>query len=205
MILKNVPACVCESARTYICNSRSSYIPLFLLWTNLSSVNGGVWHLLPSNCLISKHHVIIIKCVCVSGRGNLSEFTQWKVTCGELPIWQLVSRDLYAYLCPPFSHGQGVYVFSVQILSWLSAPVTGTQIILYILMMSFWRGMALQLTDLHWYTRFYAIPTPSGCHWYGQPTVVSGEHSRSKTSAIIAMYDVSTTRVFVRYRTKSHS
>ena len=32
-------------------------------------------------------------------------------------------------------------------------------------------------------------------------TVVSGEHSRSKTSAIIAMYDVSTTRVFVRYKT----
>ena len=32
-------------------------------------------------------------------------------------------------------------------------------------------------------------------------TVVSGEHSCSKTSAIIAMYDVSTTRVFVRYKT----
>ena len=32
-------------------------------------------------------------------------------------------------------------------------------------------------------------------------TVVSGEHSRSKTSAIIAMYDVSTTRVLVRYKT----
>ena len=32
-------------------------------------------------------------------------------------------------------------------------------------------------------------------------TVVSGEHSRSKTNAIIAMYDVSTTRVFVRYKT----
>ena len=32
-------------------------------------------------------------------------------------------------------------------------------------------------------------------------TVVSGEHSRSKTSAIIAMYDVSTTRVFVRCKT----
>ena len=32
-------------------------------------------------------------------------------------------------------------------------------------------------------------------------TVVSGEHSCSKTSVIIAMYDVSTTRVFVRYKT----
>ena len=33
-------------------------------------------------------------------------------------------------------------------------------------------------------------------HGYGlRSTVVSGEHSRSKTSAIIAMYDVSTTRV----------
>ena len=43
-------------------------------------------------------------------------------------------------------------------------------------------------------------------HGYGfRSTVVSGEHSRSKTSAIIAMYDVSTTRVFVRYKTKSHS
>ena len=41
---------------------------------------------------------------------------------------------------------------------------------------------------------------------YGfRSTVVSGEHSRSKTSAIIAMYDVSTTRVFVRYKTKGHS
>ena len=31
-------------------------------------------------------------------------------------------------------------------------------------------------------------------HGYGfRSTVVSGEHSRSKTSAIIAMYDVSTT------------
>ena len=39
-------------------------------------------------------------------------------------------------------------------------------------------------------------------HGYGfRSTVVSGEHSRSKTSAIIAMYDVSTTRVFVRYKT----
>ena len=27
------------------------------------------------------------------------------------------------------------------------------------------------------------------------------EHSRSKTSAIIAMYDITTTRVFVRYKT----
>ena len=143
-------------------------LPLFLLWANLWSVYGVLWHLLPSNCLISKHHVIIIKCVCVSGRGNLSEFTQWKVTCGELPIWQLVSRDLYAYLCPPLSHGQGVYVFSVQILNWLS--VTGTRIIVYILMMSFWRGMALQLTDLHWYTRFYAISAPSGHRRCGQPT-----------------------------------
>ena len=43
-------------------------------------------------------------------------------------------------------------------------------------------------------------------HGYGfRSTVVSGEHSRSKTSAIIAMYDVSTTRVFVRYKAKSHS
>ena len=57
------------------------------------------------------------------------------------------SRDLYTYLCPPLSHGQGVYVFSVQILNWLS--VTGTRIFVYILMTSFWRGMALQLTDLH--------------------------------------------------------
>ena len=32
---------------------------------------------------------------------------------------------------------------------------------------------------------------------------MSGEHSRSKTSAIIAMYDVSTTRIFVRYKTVS--
>ena len=39
-------------------------------------------------------------------------------------------------------------------------------------------------------------------HGYGfRSTVVSGEHSRSKTSAIIAMYDVSNTRVFVRYKT----
>ena len=39
-------------------------------------------------------------------------------------------------------------------------------------------------------------------HGYGfRSTVVSGEHSRSKTSAIIAMYDVSTTRVVVRYKT----
>ena len=30
---------------------------------------------------------------------------------------------------------------------------------------------------------------------------MSGEHSRSKTSAIIAMYNVLTTRVFVRYKT----
>ena len=38
-------------------------------------------------------------------------------------------------------------------------------------------------------------------HGYGfRSTVVRGEHSRSKTSAIIAMYDVSTTRVFVRYK-----
>ena len=43
-------------------------------------------------------------------------------------------------------------------------------------------------------------------HGYGfRSTVVSGEHSRSKTSAIIAMYDVSTRRVSVRYETKSHS
>ena len=43
-------------------------------------------------------------------------------------------------------------------------------------------------------------------HGYGfRSTVVSGEYSHSKTSAIIAMYDVSTTRVFVRYKTKSHS
>ena len=41
-------------------------------------------------------------------------------------------------------------------------------------------------------------------HGYGfRSTVVSGEHSRSKTSAIIAMYDVSTTRVFVKYLTKT--
>ena len=32
---------------------------------------------------------------------------------------------------------------------------------------------------------------------------MSGEHSRSKTSTIIAMYDVSTTRIFVRYKTVS--
>ena len=39
-------------------------------------------------------------------------------------------------------------------------------------------------------------------HGYGfRSTVVSGEHSRSKTSAIIAMYNVSTTGVFVRYKT----
>ena len=32
-----------------------------------------------------------------------------------------------------------------------------------------------------------------------------GEHSRSKTSTIISMCDVSTTRVFIRYKTESHS
>ena len=36
-------------------------------------------------------------------------------------------------------------------------------------------------------------------------TVVSGEHSHSKTSAIIAVYGVPTMRVFVRYKTESHS
>ena len=36
-------------------------------------------------------------------------------------------------------------------------------------------------------------------------TVVSGEHSHSKTSAIIAVYDISTMRVFVRYKTESYS
>ena len=39
-------------------------------------------------------------------------------------------------------------------------------------------------------------------HGYGfRSTVVSGEYLCSKTSAIIAMYDVSTMRVFVRYKT----
>ena len=38
-------------------------------------------------------------------------------------------------------------------------------------------------------------------HGYGfRSTVISDEHSRSKTSAIIAMCDVLTTRVFVRYK-----
>ena len=32
---------------------------------------------------------------------------------------------------------------------------------------------------------------------------MSGEHSRSKTSAIIAMYDISITRVFVLYLMKT--
>ena len=41
-------------------------------------------------------------------------------------------------------------------------------------------------------------------HGYGfRSTVVSGEHSRSKTSAIIAMYDISTTTVLVLYLTKT--
>lgn len=50
------------------------------------------------------------------------------------------------------------------------ASVTGTRIIVYNLMTSFWRDMAFQRTDLYWYTQFYTIPVLSGGRRYGQLT-----------------------------------
>ena len=49
-------------------------------------------------------------------------------------------------------------------------PATGMCIIVYILMTTFWRGIAFQPTDAHWYRWFYVISLPSGGHRYEQPT-----------------------------------
>ena len=56
------------------------------------------------------------------------------------------------------------------------------------------------LHRIHLYMMVIIIHNVVEAHGYGFKST-GGEHSCSKTSAIIAMYDVSTTRVFVRSKT----